>query len=166
MCGVPQGSSLGPLLSLININDFRLCLEKTESGHFAVDTFIMFASEKLGMIESVVNYELKSVSKWLRLNKLPLNTGKTEPMFFNERQHPLNYDISIKFNGVKLTPVDYVKYLGMYIDKYLSWNFHILQLSKKLSRANVILSKRLYNAPFHTCLQVYYAIFYSGLTWL
>ena len=116
----------------------------------------MFASEKLGTIESVVNYELKSVSKWLRLNKLSLNTGKIELIFFHASQHPLHYDnISIKFNGVKLTPVDYVKYPGMYIDKYLSWDFHVLQLSKKLSRANGILSK----------LRVYYAIFYSGLTY-
>ena len=139
VCGVPQGSSLGPLLFLIYINDFRLSIEKTKSGHFADDTFIMFGSDKIGTIESVVNYELKLVSKWLRLNKLSLNAGKTELIFFRSKQHKLNYDdISIKFNGVKLIPVDYVKYLGMYIDKYLSWNVHVLQLSKKLSKANGI----------------------------
>ena len=77
----------------------------------------------------------------------------------------LNYDnVSIKLNRrVKLTPVNQVKYLGMYIDKNLSWNFHINELSKKLSRANGILSKLRYNAPLETCLQVYYAIFYSHL---
>ena len=60
--------------------------------------------------------------------------------------------ISIKFNNKKLYPVDHIKYLGMYIDKYLSWNIHLQHLSKKLSRACGILSKLRYNAPIETCL--------------
>ena len=109
--------------------------------------------------------ELKQVVKWLRLNRLSLNAGKTELIFFHSIKKPLNYDnVSIKLNRrVKLTPTNQVKYLNMYIDKYLSWNFHINELSKKLSRANGILSKLRYNAPLEQCLQVYYAIFYSHL---
>ena len=124
----------------------------------------MYNNKKLKSIETVINTELKQVSKWLKLNKLSLNTTKTELIFFHSRQHLMNYEgVSIKFNGIKLHPVNHVKYLGMYIDKYLSWNYHIQQLSKKLSRANGILSKLRHNAPFETCLQVYYAFFYSHL---
>ena len=163
-CGVPQGSCLGPLLFLIYINDFRLCLTDTSCGHFADDTFIIFSSKKPKTIETVVNHELKSVVKWLRLNKLSLNAGKTELIFFRSNRHPLDYSkISIKLNGVKLTPVSFIKYLGMLIDQHLNWNHHIDELCKKLSRANGILSKLRYNAPIEVLTQVYYSIFHSHL---
>ena len=163
-CGVPQGSSLGPLLFLLYINDFRLCLEKTSCGHFADDTFIIYSSKKLKTIETVINTELKQVIKWLGLNKLSLNTAKTELIFFYSKRRPIDFNsISIRFNGIKLSPVDHVKYLGMYLDSHLSWEYHLHELSKKLSRANGILSKLRYNAPFDICLQVYYALFYSHL---
>ena len=125
----------------------------------------MYNSKKVKTIETVVNTELKQVSKWLSLNKLSLNADKTELIFFHSHRNILNYDsISIKFNGLKLFPVDHIKYLSMYV-KYLSWNTHIQQLSKELSRANGILSKLRHNAPLETCLKVYYAIFYSHVTY-
>ena len=163
-CGVPQGSSLGPLLFLLYINDLRLCLSETSCGHFADDTFIIYNSKKPKSIETIINHELKKVSRWLRLNKLSLNAAKTEVIFFRSSRHALDYDkISIKMNGLKLTPVEYVKYLGMYIDKNLDWNHHIQELAKKLNRANGILSKLRYNTSLDICKQVYYAIFYSYL---
>ena len=51
----------------------------------------------------------------------------------------------------------------MYLDSHLSWEYHLHELSKKLSRANGILSKLRYNAPIDICLQVYYSLFYSHL---
>ena len=163
-CGVPQGSSLGPLLFLIYINDFRFCLKETDAGHFADDTYIMYSSTNVKTIETVVNYELKLVSRWMKLNKLSLNTDKTKLIIFHSRYKLLDNDsFSIKFNGKKLIPVNHVKYLGMFLDNHLSWDYHINQLGKKLSRANGIIAKLRHNAPIKTCIQVYYAIFYSHL---
>ena len=72
-------------------------------------------------METVINYDLKQVIKWLRLNKLSPNAGKTELIFFHLKSNTnLNFDqVYINFSGTRQLSVDYVKYLGMYIDKHL-----------------------------------------------
>ena len=88
---------------------------------------------------------------------------KTELILFHSTRHPIDTLISIKLDGKRLVPVDYVKYLGMYIDKRLDWDVHIHHMCKKLSRANGILSKLRHNTHREVCLIVYYAIFFSHL---
>ena len=93
---------------------------------------------------------------------LSLNEGKTELIFFHSKKNvPKVNEISIKLNGIKLTPVKSVKYLGMYIDNHLAWDTHSFHISKKLRRHNGILSKLRHNAPREVCLDVYYALLYS-----
>ena len=106
---MPQGSYLGPLLFLIYINDFRFCLDKTETGHFADDTYILYGNSRINSIETVINTELKLVSNWLRLNKLSLNATKTELVIFRSKWRKLDRDMIIKLNGKRLTPTDNVK---------------------------------------------------------
>ena len=163
-CGVPQGSSLGPLLFLIYINDFRYSLVKSDCGHFADDTFIMYSSNKLKTIETVLNHELKLASNWLKINKLSLNKDKTKLIIFHSKRKYIDkLNLSIKIDGHRIPVVDKVNYLGMFLDEHLSWEFHINQLSTKLSRGNGILSKLRYYVPQNTLIQVYYAIFHSYL---
>ena len=74
-------------------------------------TLILYNSKKAKTIETIVNTELKRVSTWLILNKLSLNRDKTELIFFHSRRNTLNHDnISIKFEGKKLIPVDNCAY--------------------------------------------------------
>ena len=53
-CRVPQGSTLGPLLFLLYINDLNFSLNAIAS-HFADDTCIMFGSCKPRTLETVLN---------------------------------------------------------------------------------------------------------------
>ena len=68
--GVPQGSTLGPLVFLLYINDLRYCLKYTTASHFADDTCLTYASYNLKTIESNFNFDLKNLNEWLRASRL------------------------------------------------------------------------------------------------
>ena len=89
---------------------------------FADDTCITYANKNLKTLESNINYDLKSVTEWLRANRLSLNVDKTKLLLFGSKnkQH-IEGNISIKLQGNRL--ILNVKYLGLYIDKNLSWNY-------------------------------------------
>ena len=163
--GVPQGSTLGPLLFLLYINDLRYCLKYTTASHFADDTCLTYASYNLKTIESNFNFDLTNLNEWLRASRLSLNIKKTKLLIFHSKFNRNNFDISIKIQGVKLKPTDQVKYLGLLIDHTLSWDNHINELSIRLSKANGILSKLRHFVPHSTLISVYYAIFYSHLNY-
>ena len=76
--GVPQGSVLGPLLFLIYIyiNDLHNSIKYCEVCHFADDTNLLI-SKSPKLIQNYINFDLKNLCKWLRANKISLNSSKT-----------------------------------------------------------------------------------------
>ena len=56
--GIPQGSILGPLLFLVYINDFRLCLKNSKPTMFADDTSIFIKDKNIHKLFSKGNNQL------------------------------------------------------------------------------------------------------------
>ena len=140
-CGVPQGSTLGPLLFLRYINDLNSLFNKAITIHFADDTYLSYASKKLSTIECVMNCELKKLTEYFRSNKLSVNSGKSELVIFCSKTKKDPDEITLKINKFKVSPVPNVNYLGVAFDQFLSSDAHVNKLCKKLAQTNGFLSK-------------------------
>ena len=73
------------------------------------------------------------------------------------------WNINIKIDGKKIEPSSHVKYLWILIDSFLNWNFHIDELSTKLSCAVGMLAKIRHYINEKTLSMVYHGIFSSLL---
>jgi len=70
VCGVPQGSILGPLLFIIYVNDIINCSETLSFILFADDTNLFYSTKDVHDLMNTVNSELSKLYNWFCSNKL------------------------------------------------------------------------------------------------
>ena len=161
LCGVPQGSVLGPLLFLVYVNDIYMASDKLTFYLFADDTNLLYADKNPKSLETIVNCELFKVVDWLIANQLSLNIKKTNYIIFHPYQKCINFNIRIKAYDSRtktffdLERKDHVKYLGVIIDQHLSWKHHINYIALKISRNIGIISRLRHFVPLKTLLSIY-----------
>ena len=118
-----------------------------------------------------VSYELKNLAYWLKANKISLNVAKTKHLLFTSPKKQLGSDLKIKLNGKRFCETDSVKYLGIQIDKSLTWKRQINHVTLRLNNANAKLSKLRHVLDKETLRLVYWALFkshlcYASLVWV
>ena len=163
-CGVPQGSVLGPLLFLIYINDMNKAVKNSIVHHFADDTNLLCSKKNLKELRKTMNDDLSLLFEWLCANRLSLNVAKTEFIIFRPNKCPMQ-NFTLKLNQKTLRESSKIKYLGVLLDRNLSWSIHIMELCKKLSRAVGMLFKMRNLCTTTTLKSIYYSLFHSHLSY-
>ena len=81
LCGVPQGSILGPLLFLLYINDMPQSVT-CDLLLYADDTCLVFQHKDVIEIERVLNKNFSSLCDWFIDNKLSIHFGEEKTIYF------------------------------------------------------------------------------------
>ena len=87
LCGVPQGSILGPKRFVLYVNDICNISKILKFVLFADDTNIFCSGHDAMQLSRYIGNELDKLSVWFAVNKLILNVSKTHFMVFGNSKH-------------------------------------------------------------------------------
>ena len=85
ICGIPQGSILGPLLFDIFINDMLFFISKSEICNFADDNTLSSCRKMLGNILHNLKFDLGHILKWFKVNSSKPDPGKFQFMILGTK---------------------------------------------------------------------------------
>ena len=119
--GVAQGSILGAVFFLIYINDFPSSVKSASVINYADDTTLLSRGPSYADAARLCAEARVSAEAWFKSNMLCLNPDKTTMSLFTLRRG---------FDNFADSPV---KFLGVHLDRTLTWNRHIEMTCKRLS---------------------------------
>ena len=157
--GVPQGSVLGPILFLIYINDLAYSQgDKVNTVLFADDTTLYQSYHPANVDNLDYHNTENNLSQWFLANQLSLNNSKSQVVNFTLR----NSNVEHLYLSQSASEA---KFLGVYLDSGLTWESHIVNLSKKLSKQLFLFRNLSQVTSRETLLTAYHSNFHSHLTY-
>ncbi len=145
ICGVPQGSVLGPLLW--NITFDNILKEEVPLAVsiicYTANTLLVTAEDDIPMLERKVNTTFEAMTHWIELARLSLATTKTEAVLFTRCCWfgPSSFHLK----GEQIWLCTALKYLRSWFDKKLTFKEHAKQTAAKTERIVASISRLMSN---------------------
>ena len=139
--GLPQGSSISPILFLIFINDIDVDLDiETIASLFADDTAIWMKDGKIrGSNRILMQEEIDKIMARAKRWKMKVNEDKTKGMVISSSTGDNAWDPQLNAGEQRVEFTQDYKFLGISIDNSLRFTKHVSNITTKCrKRVNII----------------------------
>lgn len=126
--GVPQGSVLGSFLYQLYTADLPSSPSVTMAT-FVDDTAIMSTHLNMNTASRELQAHLNNIEKWLTNWRMKVNETKSVHITFTMKKKSCP---AVSLNNIRLPQETTVKYLGMHLDRRLTWKTHVQSKRKQL----------------------------------
>ena len=153
---MPQGSILGPLFFLVNINNLTTDL-KCNVKLFADDTSLFTVVQEPNAAAEDMNHDLELISRWAhdwRMSFNPDPQKQAVELLLSKKRHEIDHPV-ILFNNTPVKKVTEHKHLGIILDSKLSFSAHIKSAISKTRRGIGLLKYLSKYLPRHTLNELY-----------
>ena len=120
--GIPQGTVLGPILFLVDINDRPRSIP-SECSIFADDTSMFKMGRNSQLICSWLSEDLSRATDWTTVWGM-LNEEKSEHLIISTKRNNTSQQ-RVLMDNTQIPPVTSHKHLGIHFSDTLSWQKHI-----------------------------------------
>ncbi|UYV83249.1 hypothetical protein LAZ67_23000275 [Cordylochernes scorpioides] len=108
---------------------------------YADDTAILAQAKTFEELEIQLNKDLETLHNYFENWSLRLNPAKSVHCCFNLNHHRAERKLNLFINNSQITHSEHPKYLGIHLDRTLTFKTHLTKLKGKLSSRNNILHK-------------------------